>query len=196
MDKHKSSTTESDTTSLHAEQLLDIGLSHLQAGDIPQAFAAVVKAKALKVPVANLDYLRALVFLKQQHAGFIGNAKQSLLEELRHFPENKEAQELLDDLMQAPDSCQDEAQLAGTPGEFQEWYGRIREHSMLPMPRLLNLYLLSKQVCEADLPGDFMECGVAGGGSTALLGLVIQKYSSTSSVDWYQSQSICRNAIA
>ena len=43
--------------------------------------------------------------------------------------------------------------------------------------RAYSLYRLVKTVCLLDLPGQFVECGVAAGGSLMLMGLVAKKYS-------------------
>ncbi len=42
---------------------------------------------------------------------------------------------------------------------------------------LFALFTLAKKVCTDDISGNFVECGVAAGGSTALLAYVIKRYS-------------------
>ena len=53
----------------------------------------------------------------------------------------------------------------------------IRGYTMVGEPRLRSLYALAKAVCGEDLPGNFVECGVAAGGSSALLAAVIGRHS-------------------
>ena len=48
---------------------------------------------------------------------------------------------------------------------------------MLGEARLYSLFRLAKDVCVQDVPGNFVECGVAAGGSSALLAAVIDRYS-------------------
>ena len=44
------------------------------------------------------------------------------------------------------------------------------------MRHLLNLFEKAKDVLQKNVPGNFVECGVAAGGSSALLGALIGKY--------------------
>ena len=48
---------------------------------------------------------------------------------------------------------------------------------MLSEARLWSLFSLTKEVCQKRIPGNFAECGVAAGGSSALLATVISRYS-------------------
>jgi SAM-dependent methyltransferase len=48
---------------------------------------------------------------------------------------------------------------------------------MLSEDRLYALYRNTRNICESGDSGDFVECGVAGGGSVLLIALVIKKYS-------------------
>ncbi|MCU0541346.1 MAG: class I SAM-dependent methyltransferase [Oscillatoriaceae cyanobacterium Prado104] len=61
--------------------------------------------------------------------------------------------------------------------EFQEIVLAVTPYSLLSEARLFSLYSLAKQICVADLPGNFVECGTCKGGSAALLASVIKKYS-------------------
>ncbi len=49
-------------------------------------------AKSLKTPLENLDLLRGLTFLQ---LGDIPSARESLKEELRHFPDNKQSIDII-----------------------------------------------------------------------------------------------------
>lgn len=135
-----------------------------------EAFAVLIEAKALKEPLEGLDYLRALCFIKGNQ---VLGACEALKEELRFFPSNREAQILL---------IQIEKQLEPLPtlihdAEFQNLLLIIRPYTMLSEQRLYSLYRLARHICENNIPGNFVECGVAAGGSSALLTYVIKHYS-------------------
>jgi predicted O-methyltransferase YrrM len=103
----------------------------------------------------------------------IEEARESLREELRFFPDNVGANDLL---------AQVAARLPGVgpgigDGEFQYLLQKIRPYTMLSEERLHSLYTLARRACEGDIPGNFVECGVAGGGSSALLAAVIKRHS-------------------
>jgi hypothetical protein len=138
------------------------------AAETPQAALHLTSlAKSLRQPVPGLDVLRAKVFLGlgQERA-----AVQSLYEELRYFPDNEQARGLLGRLDSARVWRVDDA-------ELDQALETIRPYTMVVEPHLLNLYLLAKKVCEADVPGDFVECGVAAGGTSALLAWVVKRFS-------------------
>jgi predicted O-methyltransferase YrrM len=144
--------------------------SALQKNQLSEAFNYLVKAKSLKQPIQGLDALRALYFIRlnQPHS-----ARQALQEELRFFPNNSEAKSLIDHLnSQYP--------IPPSPsigdGEFQELLQVVRPYTMLSEARLYSLFSLVKRVCLENVPGNIIECGVAGGGSTALMAAVIQRY--------------------
>ncbi|MCT7970694.1 glycosyltransferase [Laspinema olomoucense] len=64
--------------------------------------------------------------------------------------------------------------------EFQEILAAVRPYTLLSEARLFSLYSRAKHICQADIPGNFVECGAYKGGSTALLAAVIKRYSSRS----------------
>lgn len=125
--------------------------------------------KARGVAMRNVDYLRALCFVKKKQTGA---AVQALREELRFFPEHAAARDLLKNLSSAQRAVE-------VPGdaEFQKLFAEIREQTMVGPARLWSMFQLAQEVCAEDLPGNFVECGVAAGGSSALLATVIQRYS-------------------
>jgi tetratricopeptide (TPR) repeat protein len=137
-----------------------------------QAFQILIQAKALKEPVIGIDYLRAIFFLRQNQARA---ARESLNEELRYFPENAEAQNLLKQIITQYPHIDADGNI--NDPEYQEIRRLVRPHTMLRERSLYSLFCLAKRVCVQNIPGDFVECGVAGGGSTLLLALVIKKYS-------------------
>ncbi len=143
----------------------------LNANKNDEAFALLNKAKSLRKPAQGLDYLRAVYFLRINQPIA---AKESLQEELRYFPNNQEAKNVLDQILARY------PQLTSSKigdSEFQELFKIIRPYTMLSEERLFSLFSLAKRVCLEDIPGNFVECGVAAGGSSALLSAVIKRYS-------------------
>ena len=136
---------------------------------LAEAFQMVNQLKARRVPIRELDYLRATCFLQQ---GLPFAAIESLREELRYFPDNQAAADQLSVLLGKYN-----LPFASGELEFQELARAVRAYTMLSEPRLLSLYTLGRQACEENLPGNFVECGVAAGGSSALLAAVILRFS-------------------
>jgi hypothetical protein len=148
--------------------IMDMMRSALNSGLAQEAFTLGIGAKSFRLPVRDLDLLRAEIFSR---LGRIPEAEQSLREELRHFPGNTHARQLLESLLRerTPPVIQHD--------ECEELVRKVRGFTMLGEKRLRSLYHLAKSICVNDVPGDFMECGVAGGGSSVLLALVMQRYS-------------------
>jgi len=141
----------------------------LKAGRAQEAFALLNAIKQKHVSAENVDYLRARCFMamSQPWAAF-----EAAKEELRFFPENKAATQLLRELEPQTRVPEDFAD-----SEFEELYQKIRFHTMVGVARLRALFALAKEVCTEDLEGDFVECGVAAGGTSALLASVIKRHS-------------------
>lgn len=152
-------------------KLMQQATAALQSGQIHEAFHWLNQAKSYKQPLIGLDYLRAVCFLQMNQPAA---ALEALHEELRYFPNNLEAKEYREGLISAYPEL-----LHGTieDAEFQALYQRIRPYTMLSEARLYSLFCLVKQICLANISGNIVECGVAGGGSTALMAAVIQRYS-------------------
>lgn len=129
----------------------------------------ILKRRCVKLP--NIDFIRGQYFL---HSKKTYHAQEALKEELRHFPKNDAAKKLLDKISTAHTDYK-----ASTIGEqeFADFLNRVRPFTKLSIERARSLYSLAKQVCIEDIPGNIVECGVAAGGSTLLLALVINKYS-------------------
>jgi tetratricopeptide (TPR) repeat protein len=151
------------------QSLLRSAIETFKAGQYQAAFQAASKAKSFRLPLLNIDYLRAACLL---HLGKPFDAREALREELHHFPRNQNAQTLLQQVLR---SLPDHSTIADA--EFQELLALVRPHTMMPEKRLYHLYTLARRICQEDRPGHFVECGVARGGSTALLALVIQRHS-------------------
>jgi len=144
----------------------------LSGCEFRRAFPLLNELKAKHVRMRDVDLLRARCFLE---AGQRISAIESLKEELRYFPENEGASTLLADLLTESTSVSNVARARDV--EFQDLYDAIRSHTMVGEPRLFSLFKLAKEICAADLPGNFVECGVAAGGSSALLAVVIARHS-------------------
>ncbi|MDT9200120.1 class I SAM-dependent methyltransferase [Limnospira fusiformis KN01] len=150
--------------------LMQQAVQAINNDEVVLAFNLLNQAKSLKQPTVGLDYLRATCFIKMNQPAA---AWQSLYEELRYFPNNTEAQNLRNQIQEQYPQI-----LSSRVGdtEFQELLGLIRPYTMLSEARLYSLFCLTKRVCLENIPGNFAECGVAAGGSTALMAAVIKRY--------------------
>ena len=150
--------------------LMQQATQDLKANKIVEAFNRLSQAKAFKQPTPGLDYLRATCLLRMNQPEA---ALQALYEELRYFPNNTEAQNFLNQLLAEYPHL-----VAGQidDAEFQELLQVVRPYTMLSEARLYSLFCLAKRICVENIPGNFVECGVAGGGSTALMAAVIKRY--------------------
>lgn len=141
----------------------------LSQGQPRTALEILASAKRMRRPCRGLDAMRAACFLD---LGLPEQAREALLEELRLFPESPEARAAMDALPSDP-----ARQTEHEDEDFADLLRHVRPYTMLPVNRLYNLYLRAVDVCRRDVPGDFAEFGVAGGGSTALLAAVIRRES-------------------
>lgn len=133
--------------------------------------------KSTRVPLPELDYLRAMAFLG---LGRPHDALESAKEGLRFFPDDPKCMRVLNEIHKHSNSkISDDSN-----NELKDLLERIRPYTMVGVERLFSLYHLAKHICEKDVPGDFIECGVAAGGSSALLAAVIKKYSKQPRVCW------------
>lgn len=134
------------------------------------ALETLNRIKADRIPKAGVDYLRALCFhgLGEPHG-----ACEAAKEELRYFPDHAHAKVLLASMMHQL--------FPGKPklgnAEFHELYRMVRPYTMLSDERLYSLYLRTRLVCQMDLPGDMVECGVAAGGGSALIAATMARHS-------------------
>jgi hypothetical protein len=141
----------------------------LELGPEPEIFRELNALKAQGISRRGLDYLRALHFrgLRQTIA-----VQEALKEELRFFPDHREAAALLQRMASR-------ATPATTVGdaEFQELYARVRPYTMVGVKRVWSLWQQARRICEQDEPGNFVECGVAAGGTSGLLATALARYS-------------------
>jgi SAM-dependent methyltransferase/predicted O-methyltransferase YrrM len=163
-DRAPKRTAGTDEGIYHAERLLECGKTDA-------AFEVLVNAKSLQAPREGIDLLRARCFMEK---GKPMDAIEALREELRWFPENQAARTMMGRLQAQALSP---VALDGCDNEFRQVLKVIRPYTMLSDQRLCSLYRLARQVCENNVCGNFVECGVAAGGSSALLAWVIKRYS-------------------
>lgn len=128
--------------------------------------------KRRHVRMLNTDVIRARYFLSidNQHG-----AREAVKEELRHYPDNKEAADMLQKLggdILTPHVAKNEDEK-----EFVDFLNTVRPYTRLNFKRAKSLYDMAVRVCKENRPGNIVECGVAAGGSTMLLALVVQKHS-------------------
>jgi hypothetical protein len=139
---------------------------------IEDAMKVLAELKSSAKTPMGTDFLRAKCFLKRGKE-YEGTARECLKEELRLHPQNAEAESFYNNLFPTVnlDSYSDSP-------EFQEIAAKLSFYTMMPMRHLLNLFETAKSVLKEKVPGNFVECGVAAGGSSALLGALIGKYDS------------------
>ncbi len=139
--------------------------------DFPCALRITSEIKAKKYNTQNIDYYRAIAFCGMNQ---LQSAIEAVKEELRHYPDNLDASSFLRTLYSQNNIIDHNHK---NIGEFEKIYSHIKLHTMLGRDRLVSLFTIAKKCCEHDLPGNFVECGVAAGGSSALLAWVIKTYS-------------------
>ena len=122
-----------------------------------------------------MDFVRASI---KARSGAVLEAAEMLREELRLFPDNREAAQMLSYLEKQHQSAAG-SRVRELNEEFDRIYAKIKPYTMVGVDRLLALYTNAKLICVAGTSGNFVECGVAGGGSSALLAFVIKRYSKT-----------------
>jgi cephalosporin hydroxylase/predicted SAM-dependent methyltransferase len=137
-----------------------------------EVLAELDKLKGSGRAFRGTDYLRAFCFWKTRRPI---DALEAAKEELRWFPDHGQARRLADHL-----SARHVPPPTLGNDEFKQLYQVVRPYTMLSEERLHSLYELARRACLLNVPGDFVECGVAGGGSSALLAAVIAKYSRSS----------------
>lgn len=156
---------------VQVETLLDEALVLLADHKPEEALKRTIEAKKSRVAVRDLDYIRGLCFIELQR---LWEAREAMKEELRHFSDNKPAQELLTQIDQ---ELGPQAKIQIEDEEFRGLLEIVRPYTMLSIERLYTLFTHAKRICTENLPGNFIECGVAAGGSSALLAYIIKRYS-------------------
>lgn len=126
--------------------------------------------KAKRLRLHGIDLYRAKIAMRH---GQFSEAREMLKEEVRLHANNEEAMALLKQLELKMVQPSEDSFPAGVADVLAE----IRPYTMLSEKRLIALYTHSKKICVEDKIGNFAECGVAAGGSAALLAWVIARYS-------------------
>lgn len=134
------------------------------------AFRMLCNLKASGVHIKGVDLLRARIRFRQ---GRTMEAMEMLKEELRLFPENKEALAIYN----REKKSMRKPVLPSQSDDLQSILEMVLPFTMLSVERLEALYTGAREICARNIPGNFVECGVCAGGSSALLGWVIRKYS-------------------
>lgn len=149
-------------------------ITDLEAQDGTAALVKIAALKRLQFDTPDVDLLRAKAFLTLSRES---DARESLLEELRNNPKNAEARTLLQSLTEGSEKLYPSFGYAEQHPEFGKILQLIRPYTMLEEHRLFCIYTLAQQLAQSNVPGNFVECGVAGGGSSALMARVIKDYS-------------------
>jgi cephalosporin hydroxylase/SAM-dependent methyltransferase len=149
---------------------LAVALEAVSKSDWKAGLDLLNQIKAERKAERGVDYLRALCF---HSLGEPLGACEAAKEELRYFPDHAHAEVLMATMMQHL--------FPGKPklgnAEFHEIYRIVRPYTMLSDERLYSLYLRTRLVCQMDLPGDMVECGVAAGGGSALIAATMARHS-------------------
>lgn len=156
---------------LDCRNMLGQAIKEIDSGNLEVAFVRLNRAKSLKYPMQGLDLLRAVCLVKLNR---MTEVRECLKEELRYFPNNASARKMLSDL---DITYPKQVNLDMNDPEFTQIYHMVSDYTMVPPKRLYSLYKIIKNVCIQDIAGDVVECGVAGGGSTALMAYIMKKYS-------------------
>lgn len=133
------------------------------------SLARLNEMKARRQPAIDVDYLRALHFWR---LGQMSALNESLKEELRYFPDNPRAKRL----QQKLSGRRPKQDSTVTDPFWQHIYQTVTPYTMMGEARLNNIYQQTTRLCEKGVAGNFVECGVAAGGSSALLAAVIKKH--------------------
>ncbi|MFK7759472.1 MAG: TylF/MycF/NovP-related O-methyltransferase [Phycisphaerales bacterium] len=142
-------------------QLITSARESFLINDYQAALEYASKAKSLSASCVEADILRAQCF---QNLGDLNSAIQAAREALRHDPNSLQAKSVLDSF---PQSQHHESKTTDT--HTIRMIRDAQNHTMVGQERLENLVTLINRIAEAQTPGIFVECGVAGGGSLALI---------------------------
>jgi cephalosporin hydroxylase/predicted SAM-dependent methyltransferase len=144
-------------------------IERIQRKEFKEVLVELDQIKGTAGSRRGTDYLRAFCFWK---LGRLPDALEAAKEEIRWFPDHAQARRFADHL-----TARLFKPLRLGNDEFKQLCTAVRPYTMLSEERLHSLYELARRACVFDVPGDFVECGVAGGGSSALLAAVIAKHS-------------------
>jgi glycosyltransferase involved in cell wall biosynthesis/SAM-dependent methyltransferase/predicted O-methyltransferase YrrM len=166
-------TASKDCTETVCRNAIAEATAHIEANRFQDAFELINDLKASGRSMEGVDVVRAKCFLAMGQAVA---AREALKEELRYFPDNQEAAQLLKRVAAIDAADKPNGHMEA---EFGWLLSMVADHTMLSVQRLYSLYRQARRVCENNIPGNFVECGVAAGGSSAVLAYVIKRYSRT-----------------
>ena len=156
-------------------QLLLLARRALASGKPADALAHLDAVKRVAPLTESSDFLRAAAFVMQ---GDYFAARQSALEELRHHPANAEALAMAPSLRQKlRPFIELPADVVAAEPVFAMAHDALCDHTMLDVERLLALYRATREAVAAAPAGPgarpwaIVECGTAGGGSLAMMGI-------------------------
>lgn len=157
---------------LSSEELFAKATARSIVGRHEEAFAITNAIKRRHERMRDVEIIRAKYFLSVNNTH---GAREALKEELRHFPDNTQAAAMFQQL--GGDALKPHVAKNDAEKEFIDLFNRVRPFTRLSIQRARSLYDLALRVCRENIPGNIVECGVAAGGSTMLLALVIRKHS-------------------
>jgi hypothetical protein len=149
------------------EVVLQLAAASADAGISKKTFRQLNQFKANGATSQGIDFYRAHYFLNRKQTAA---AIQALKEELRYHPGHPEARALLESLQPGQPA-------SGSADDSDDLLRVARDYTMVGEARLRSLYQHAKTLCEQDVPGHFVECGVAAGGTSALLAGIIHRHS-------------------
>jgi hypothetical protein len=139
------------------EHALQAAEARRASGDVIGALAILDRLKSLRKPISGLDEARAGCALS---LGDFNSAREMAKEALRWFPDSDSAKRIIETCrahIQEPQSRSSDPMIE-----------RVRDATMLGPDRLGALRRGVREI-SGSIPGCVVECGVAGGGSLALL---------------------------
>jgi glycosyltransferase involved in cell wall biosynthesis/ubiquinone/menaquinone biosynthesis C-methylase UbiE len=154
------------------DELLAKATAKSMVGRHDEAFKLTNVLKRRQARPRDMEILRARYFLSK---GNTHGAREALKEELRHFPDNAQADKMFQAL--GGDAVAAHVAASEEEKEFIDFFNALRPYTRLSVQRAKSLYDLARRVCREDRPGNIVECGVAAGGSSILLALVVQRHS-------------------
>lgn len=158
--------TPTKRAALTCDQLIESAHDSFTNQKYQMALASASDAKALSAQCTEADIIRARCF---QKLGDLNSATQAAREALRHDPNSSQARSLLESIPSAQHESID-----SPDQESAQLITSAQQHTMLGHARLVNLVTLVRTVAKNQIPGIFVECGVAGGGSLALIARAAQ----------------------
>ena len=135
--------------------------------ELEEALSLIFLCKSLHYPMVNLDFLRALIFLKLNSPQI---AYEAVKEELKLFANNTDAINLFDRL----DNDFKENYDSSQPHDFINLYEKIKLYTTVGVKKSYSLYENALKILHNGPQGNFVECGVGAGGTSAILAYVLK----------------------